>query len=57
MCGGFARDVRGVSTIIEDDKNLPPASLSMREGVLEMVCLSNQVMMSGNICELQGVSR
>ena len=33
----------------------PP--LQERGEVLETVCLSNQVMMSENICELQGVSR
>ena len=54
MCGGLARYVRGVNRI---KKGLTPSPSPAERGVLETVCLSNQVMMNGNICEPQGVSR
>lgn len=38
-------------------KSLTPSPSPAERGVLEIVRLSNQVMMSRNICEPQGVSR
>ena len=51
MCGALI----GLQKMEKSLTPLPP--LLQRGGVLEIVRLSNQVMMSRNICEPQGISR
>ena len=50
MCGALM----GLHKMI---KSLTPSPSPAERGVLEIVRLSNQVMMSRNICEPQGISR